>query len=278
MRRVFGARQIFFAFLAAGFFAGVSLHSQSINSGTVIGTVLDPQQMIVMDATAELRNPVTGYKQTVTPDATGAFRFNNVPPNMYELVLEAPGFAPKTEQVEVRGSVPIAMTFTMEMSAVATSVDVTSTAPLIDTDPSAHTDADASSFLKLPRFDPASGLSSIINNSTGGTASDANGFFHPLGDHAQVSFIVDGQPISDQQSKVFSTQIPANAVQSMQLITGAPDAQYGDKSSLVVNATTRSGLGAHPNGSLRPIGDRSAHTARTPRSVSALPNSEISSH
>ena len=201
IRRIFSGQHIRIAFFAAIFLAGVSLHSQSISSGTVIGTVLDPQQKIVMDATAELRNPVTGYKQSATPDATGAFRFNNVPPNMYELVLEAPGFAPKTEQVEVRGSVPIAMTFTMEMSAVATSVDVTSAAPLIDTDPSAHTDADASSFLKLPRFDPASGLSSIINNSTGGTAADANGFFHPLGDHAQVSFIVDGQPISDQQSK-----------------------------------------------------------------------------
>jgi len=234
---------------AASLLAAFPLFSQSISSGTVIGTVLDPQQMIVMDATAELRNPVTGYKQTATPDTTGAFRFNNVPPNMYELVLTAPGFAPKTEQVEVRGSVPISLTFTMQMSTVATSVDVVSSAPLIDTDPSAHTDADASSFLKLPRFDPASGLSSIINNSTGGTAADANGFFHPLGDHAQVSFVIDGQPISDQQSKVFSTQIPANAIQSMQLITGAPDAQYGDKSSLVVNATTRSGLGARPFGS-----------------------------
>ncbi len=99
-------------------------------------------------------------------------------------------------------------------------------------------------------FDPASGLSSIINNSTGGTAADANGFFHPLGDHAQVSFVIDGQTISDQQSKVFSTQLPPNAIQSMQLITGAPDAQYGDKSSLVVNATTRSGLGSRPFGSI----------------------------
>jgi hypothetical protein len=185
----------------------------------------------------------------VKPDDSGHFRLNNIPPAMYQLVLQAPGFAPKTEQVEVRGSVPLSMTFTMQMSAVSTSVDVTAAAPLIDTDPSAHTDADSAAFMKQPVFSPASGLSSIINNSTGGTASDANGFFHPLGDHAQVTFVIDGQPISDQQSKVFSTQIPANAIQSMELITGAPDAQYGDKSSLVVNAVTRSGLGSRPMGS-----------------------------
>jgi hypothetical protein len=80
--------------------------------------------------------------------------------------------------------------------------------------------------------------------STGGVAADGNGFFHPLGDHAQVSFIVDGQPISDQQSKVFSTQLPTSAIQSMELITGAPQAEFGDKTSLVDQITTRSGLGA----------------------------------
>ena len=225
------------------------LSAQSISGGTVVGTVRDPSQMLVPGAQAELSNPVSGYKQTVTADATGVFRFNNVPPNMYDIVITAPGFSNLTEPLEVRGSVPVSITYTLKMGQVSTTLDVTANNSLIDTDPVAHTDADSSAFMKLPRFDPASGLSSIINNSTGGTASDANGFFHPLGDHAQVSFVVDGQPISDQQSKVFSTQLPANAVQSMELITGAPEAQYGDKSSLVVNAVTKSGLGAQ-----RPFG------------------------
>ncbi|MBV9442451.1 MAG: TonB-dependent receptor [Acidobacteriaceae bacterium] len=87
-------------------------------------------------------------------------------------------------------------------------------------------------------------MSQAITFSTGGVAADANGFFHPLGDHAQVSFMIDNQPISDQQSKVFSTQLPTSAIQSMQLITGAPPAEFGDKTSLVDQITTRSGLGA----------------------------------
>jgi len=62
--------------------------------------------------------------------------------------------------------------------------------------------------------------------------------------------MLDGQPISDQQNKVFSTQIPANALQSMELITGSPSAEFGDKSSMVVNATVRSGLGTKPFGSV----------------------------
>ena len=61
--------------------------------------------------------------------------------------------------------------------------------------------------------------------------------------------MIDGQPVSDQQSKSFSTQMPVNAVQSMQLITGMPSAEYGDKTSLVVDAATRSGLGKKMFGS-----------------------------
>src|SRR5207245_4814884 len=91
---------------------------------------------------------------------------------------------------------------------------------------------------------PAGRPSQAITYSTGGVAADGNGLFHPLGDHAQSSYIVDGQPITDQQSKVFSTQLPASAIQSMEVVTGNPDAEFGDKSSLVANITTLSGLGA----------------------------------
>jgi hypothetical protein len=49
---------------------------------------------------------------------------------------------------------------------------------------------------------------------------------------------------------VRSTQIPLDALQSMELITGAPPAEFGDKTSLIVNAVTRSGLGQKTTGSL----------------------------
>jgi hypothetical protein len=85
---------------------------------------------------------------------------------------------------------------------------------------------------------------------SGAVAADSNGFFHPLGDHAQTSFSIDGQPIGDQQSKGFSTQVPLDAIQSIELITGAPPAEFGDKTSLIVNAVTKSGLGQKPTGSV----------------------------
>src|SRR5262249_57463685 len=79
-----------------------------------------------------------------------------------------------------------------------------------------------------------------------GVAADSNGNMHGLGDHAQNSFSVDGQPIRDQQSKVFSNQIPTDSIQSLEVISGAPPAEFGDKTSLVIKVTTRSGLGVSP--------------------------------
>ena len=98
-------------------------------------------------------------------------------------------------------------------------------------------------FDKLPLESPSSSVSSLVTLASPGVSSDSNGLFHGMGDHAENSFSVDGQPITDQQSKVFSNQIPLDAVQSLEVIEGAPPAEYGDKTSLIINVTTRSGLG-----------------------------------
>ncbi len=82
----------------------------------------------------------------------------------------------------------------------------------------------------------------MITLASPGVVADSNGFFHPIGDHAQTQFSIDNQPVTDQQSRVYSNQISPDAVQSMEIITGVAPAEYGDKSSLVVHIVTKSGL------------------------------------
>jgi TonB-dependent Receptor Plug Domain len=113
---------------------------------------------------------------------------------------------------------------------------------LIETDPVAHTDVDRDLFEKIPMAGTSS-VSSLVTLASPGVSADSNGMFHGMGDHASNSFSVDGQPITDQQSKTFSNQIPMDSVQSLEVIPGAPPAEYGGKTSLVIVATTRSGLG-----------------------------------
>ncbi len=91
----------------------------------------------------------------------------------------------------------------------------------------------------------------LVTLAAPGVAADSNGLFHGLGDHASNSFSVDNQPITDQQSKIFSNQIPVDSIQSLEVIPGAPPAEYGGKTSLVIVATTRSGQGiTTPHGSV----------------------------
>jgi hypothetical protein len=171
-------------------------------------------------------------------------RWTNIPPNPYRLDVKAPGFSDYSQTIDIRNAIPVQVKATLAVAGANTSVVVEGAAETLEVDPSAHVDVDRSQMLKIPSFDPGWNLSQAIVYSTGGVAADGNGFFHPLGDHAQASFLIDGQPISDQQSKVFSTQLPTSAIQSMEVTTGTPDAEFGDKSSLVAQITTRSGLGA----------------------------------
>ena len=103
----------------------------------------------------------------------------------------------------------------------------------------------------MPLESRSSSVSSLVTLSSPGIAADSNGLFHGLGDHAENSFSVDGQPITDQQSKVFSNQIPLDSIESMEVISGAPPAEFGEKTSVVINVTTRSGQGmTTPKGSI----------------------------
>jgi hypothetical protein len=212
-------------------------------SGTARGTIVDPSGAAISGGTVELRNPVSHYDQNVKSDRQGNFTFNNVPYNNYHVVASASGFQSAEQDIDLRSPVPLEVRFTLSIGQATTSVTVEAGADMLETDPEIHTDVDRNLFNKLPLESSSSSLSSLVTLATPGVAADSNGLFHGLGDHAQNSFSIDGQPITDQQSKVFSNQLPIDAVQSMEVIEGAPPAEYGDKTSLVIVATTRSGLG-----------------------------------
>ena len=197
-----------------------ALLAQSVASGTIEGTVVDPTGGVVVGATVEIRNPITGFQQMVLTDASGMFRFTNIPFNPYHLQVTQQGFSPAAQDVNVRATVPISVKITLAVAGLTEAVSVEAGAgDIVENVPYAHADVDRNILDKLPTFSPASGLSDAIILSSPGVVADSNGFFHPLGDHAQTSFAIDGQPISDQQSKAFSTQVPVNASRTKELST-----------------------------------------------------------
>jgi Carboxypeptidase regulatory-like domain/TonB-dependent Receptor Plug Domain len=214
------------------------------SSGTVQGVVTDPSGAVISGATVAIHNPVSGYTRSTVTDNAGRFSFPNIPFNPYHLTVTGKGFSPYMQDVDVRSVVPVNLSLGLKVTGSTETVTVEAGgSDLIEADSTFHTDVDRDLFDKVPLESASSSVSSLVTLVTPGIAADSNGLFHGLGDHAENSFSVDGQPITDQQSKVFSNQIPVDSIQSLEVIDGAPPAEFGEKASLVINVTTRSGQG-----------------------------------
>ena len=242
-----------FPILILGFTA-LAASGQSGNAGAVRGSIADPTGAVIPGATVHLTNEVSGFDQTTSTDARASSFFPTCPSTPTGSALSAKGFSRLSQSVEIRSGVGINLKLVLQIATAATTVTVESSGDLVETDPTFHTDVDRDLFIKVPLESQSSSLSSLVTLTSPGVAADSNGLFHGLGDHASNSFSVDGQSITDQQSKVFSNQLPSDSIQSIEVISGAPPAEYGGKTSLVIVATTRSGQGViKPTGSVSSV-------------------------
>jgi hypothetical protein len=239
-------------FALAWMFLAVPAFGQLGNSGSMEGTVKDPSGSSVAGAAVEITNPVSGFRRETVTATDGSFRFTNVPFNPYHMMVTAPGFSAYTQDIDVRSTVPTSLQIALKLGTANTSVTVEANGgDLVENESTFHTDVDQGIIDRLPLESASSSVTSLVTLVSPGVAADSNGNMHGLGDHAQNSFSVDGQPITDQTSKVFSNQIPSDSIQSLEVISGAPPAEFGDKTSLVIKVTTKSGLGVtKPTGSV----------------------------
>ncbi len=215
------------------------------SAGTVEVNVTDPTGAVIPNAAVKIENRAARFSRDGVTDANGVVRLSNLPSNPYHIEVSAPGFQSQSQDITIRTAVPVAVKVALPILESKESVEVHSDAgDMIESVPTAHVDIDHELFSKLPRQTPAGGMSDVITLASPGVVADSNGFFHPLGDHAETGFSVDNQPITDQQSKQFTNQLPLNAIGSFEVMAGAAPAEFGDKASMVVNAITRSGLGA----------------------------------
>ena len=238
---------LFAACLAAG-----ASDPQSLGNSTLNGTVFDATGAVVVGATVKIHDPVTGVDRTAQTDSTGGFSFANVPFNPYHLTVIAAGFSPYVQDVELRSVVPVQVTVKLQAAVEATTITVKEEAgDLVETDSTFHSDVPRDQLERLPMPTESSGVAAAVTAETPGVSADSDNQMHGLGDHAENTTAVDGETNSNQTSKTFSNQIPSNSIESMEVIAGAPPAEFGGKTSLVVKVSTRSGQGiTTPTGSL----------------------------
>jgi len=225
------------------------------SSGTVQVAVSDPSGAAVAGATVTISNKVTGYEKSNTTDNSGTAQFSNIPFHRYHVQVTVGGFQTASQDVDVRSGVPTAVKFNLAIATSTTSVEVHSdSGDLVESVPMAHTDVDSNLFTKLPETGTGQGVTDVMRMTVPDVVGDSDGLIHPAGDHAETQYSIDNQPVGNQQNKQASNQLPLNAIQSFEAITGAPPPEFGDKASLVVTTTTKSGLGT-----TKPFGSFSAN-------------------
>src|SRR5947199_8679829 len=248
-----GFRKLAFLVLSFSFlFCAMPCRAQLGNAGSIEGVVKDASGGVIPGAKVEISYSVSGYQRETTTGSDGSFRFTNVPFNTYHLVVTTSGFAPYTQDVDVRSSVPTGIQIALKLGTAATSITVEANGgDLLEKDPSFHTDVDTGLTDRMPLERQSSSVSSLVTLATPGVVADSNGLFHGLGDHAENSFSVDGQPITDQQSKVFSNQIPLDSIQSLEAVVGGPPADSDALTSPVLKLSNHLVRGsANPKGTV----------------------------
>src|SRR5260370_728841 len=135
-----GAAKILIVTLLSILLAALPSSAQSLgNAGTIEGTVLDPSGAAVAKAEVSVHNVVTGYRQSVFSGSDGSFRLTNLPPNPYHLEVKTPGFAPFSQDVDIRSAIPVQVKATLALAGESTPSTVEGEAAgALEVDPSSH--------------------------------------------------------------------------------------------------------------------------------------------
>ncbi|MGA2889575.1 MAG: TonB-dependent receptor [Terracidiphilus sp.] len=240
-------------------------------TGGLQGTVKDPTGAVVARAHVVVTGTtLVGSKEVVT-DATGYYRFSNLPPGAYTITVKAEGFDTLKREglmLEV-GHLPT-VNLELKVGAVKTVVEVNTEGPMIDTTTvTTLTNIPAEDLQNLPhgtsfqsviefapsaRAEPLAG-SSIIGHGTGsdspGNGSNGGnaGFSVAGGSDSENSYLVEGQETASVIGGYSHTNVPMDFVSEVQMKSSGVEAEHGGALGGVVNVIMKKGTNAY-HGSL----------------------------
>ena len=106
-----------------------------VQTGSIVGVVADASNAVLPGATVSLSGErLIGGTQTQVTDATGAYRFDRLPPGSYTVKFELQGFR-TIEHADIRVSAAFVATVNakLEVGNVTESITVTGESPTVDT-------------------------------------------------------------------------------------------------------------------------------------------------
>ena len=103
--------------------------------GSIFGTVTDPNGAVVPNAKVIITDVSKGTKFEITTDSAGNYNKGQLIPDTYKLTIEATGFQRvASNEIDVRVNEGARFDATLKVGDVATEIEVTATAPLLQSD------------------------------------------------------------------------------------------------------------------------------------------------
>jgi len=230
-------------------------YGQSAAFATITGRILDPKGASVPNVDVTATNTETGIVRTTKTTSDGLYQFDDLPPGIYDVAVDAPGFSKaEAKAVKLQVGEHRDVNMNLELAGQRQSVVVTSEVPLIEaTKTDVSTVIDDKAVADLPTTTSYQGIGGISNDYEGLATSAPGVRYDYTGNSSDIvgpgatnsrGIVVnmDGGNISDQ---VVSSRDALGAsveeVKEFQVLTNNYNAEYGQAGNVVLNVVTKSG-------------------------------------
>jgi hypothetical protein len=222
----------------------------TVATGSIQGTVTDPNDAVVPNATVTITNVATNDVKKVASSSTGTFASGALIPGDYEVRIEAPGFQTVVTKLAVQVGVIASGNTRLTVGKTSEVVEVTSSAIQVNTEQSTvqgvltaqqidNLPINGRNFLDLAQLEPGVQIQDGGNFDPTKNGYSSISFGGRFGRTARIE--VDGIDISDETVGTTTQNIPAGAIEQFQISQSSLDLSTELTSSGAVNVVTRSG-------------------------------------
>ena len=222
----------------------------TVSTGSIQGTVTDPNGAVVPNAAVTITSKATGQTTKFTSSSSGTYASGALIPGEYEVRVEAKGFQTHVLTVPVQvgniasGSAKLTLGQSTEVvevtgSAVAVNTEQATVQGVLTTEQIENLPINGRNFLDLAQLEPG------VQIQDGGSFDPTKNGFSSIsfggrfGRTARIE--VDGIDISDETVGTTTQNLPAGSIQEFQVSQSSLDLSTELTSSGAVNVVTRSG-------------------------------------
>jgi hypothetical protein len=237
-------------------------------TGGLHGTVKDPSGAVVSKASVVLTGNSLGGEKRLETDSSGYYRFANLPPGVYTVIVKASGFSELKRggiTVEV-GHLPT-LDLTLAVGTAGTVVEVSGEAPVIDVTtntnqtnltqdvindiPHGYSFQSVIQFSPMARNEPLMGGTAGMTGNSGGSLPGSNGnglsvgFSVGGGSDSENQYLVEGQDTENISGGASAANVPFQFIQEVQVKSSGIEAEHGGALGGVVNVVMKKGQNAY---------------------------------